>query len=71
MNLEKLIICVDREVKMRKRVYPRQVENKKMSQFNAEYEIKTMEDVSKLLKGLYTPAQMSIGYDIRPTDSQR
>lgn len=39
------IECVDREIRMRRRVYPRWVETGKMTQAKADHEIRTMEDV--------------------------
>ena len=52
-NREKLR-CVQRELKMRKRVYPRWTEKGRMSVSEADYEIRTMEaieeDYSMLVK---------------------
>jgi hypothetical protein len=37
--------CAERELKMRQRVYPRFVENGKMKQWQADYEIKVMQAI--------------------------
>jgi hypothetical protein len=37
--------CIERELKMRRRVYPRWVENEKMTQAQADREIATMEAI--------------------------
>lgn len=50
------IKCIEREIGMRERVYPKWVESKKMSQQKADEEIKTMREVLKtlnLVKDLY------------------
>lgn len=50
------IKCIEREIGMRERVYPRWVESKKMTQQKADEEIKTMREVLKtlnLVKDLY------------------
>lgn len=44
------IKCVERELGMRERVYPRWVQAKKMTQEKADEEIKTMREVLKTLK---------------------
>lgn len=48
-SIEQQIACVKREIGMRERVYPRWVENKKMSQEKADAEISTMKDVLETL----------------------
>lgn len=40
------LACVEREIKMRKRVYPRWVSEGRMSQAKADDEIKTMEAIA-------------------------
>lgn len=47
---EQMIRCVHREIRMRRQVYPRWVEAKKMTQELADTEIKTMEAVMGLLE---------------------
>lgn len=51
-SLELQIKCVEREIGMRKRVYPNWVKVRKMSAEKAEYEIKVMESVLNSLKKL-------------------
>ena len=42
INIDDMIKCVEREIGMRQRVYPRWVEQHKMSQEKADLEIRTM-----------------------------
>ncbi len=49
-ELDTMIACVAREVEMRKRVYPRFVADKKMTQGGADYEIASMNAVLQLLQ---------------------
>lgn len=42
ITFEDMIKCVEREIGMRKKVYPRWVEAKKISQEKADFEIKCM-----------------------------
>ena len=46
------IACIERELKMRQRVYPRWVSTGKMKQASADKEMAAMEAVLKTLKGL-------------------
>lgn len=46
------IKCVEREIAMRKRVYPRWVETGKMKLDQSEYQIAAMEAVLATLKGM-------------------
>jgi hypothetical protein len=48
-SLEALIECVEREISYRKRVYPRRVWKKAMSQDFADQQIRLMEGVLKNL----------------------
>ncbi len=50
MKKAELLACVDREIKMRERVYPRWVEGKRMSQDQANKEIFTMREVRLALE---------------------
>jgi hypothetical protein len=50
--IERQIACVRREVSMRKRVYPRWVQNAKMTQDEADRQIETMEAVQATLEKL-------------------
>jgi hypothetical protein len=46
------VACVERELTMRRRVYPRWVGAGKVSQAKADAEIATMEAVAETLRGL-------------------
>jgi hypothetical protein len=50
INIDDMIKCVEREISMRKRVYPNWVEKKRMSQEKADLEIRTMTAVLDQLK---------------------
>jgi hypothetical protein len=52
IDLARQIACVRREVSMRKRVYPRWVQNAKMTQEEADRQLQTMEAVQATLEGL-------------------
>lgn len=45
-NAEKLR-CIQREIKFRKKVYPRLVEQGRMSLLESDYEMRTMEDIAE------------------------
>ena len=47
-----LLACVNREIKMRRRVYPRWVSEKRMTETNAFAEITKMEIIAELLASL-------------------
>ena len=47
-----MLACAEREVKMRKRVYPRWVEDGRMSEGAAAHQIATMEEIVKTLRPL-------------------
>ncbi len=49
ISLEEMISCVEREIGMRERVYPRWVEQKKMLQTTADQELARMRAVLDLL----------------------
>jgi hypothetical protein len=53
IDLARQIACVRREVSMRKRVYPRWVQNSKMTQEEADRQIATMEAVQATLEQLH------------------
>lgn len=55
ITIEDQIVCVRREIGMRKRVYPRWVENGKMKMDQADREIAVMEAVLKTLEYLRKP----------------
>lgn len=52
ISIDDMIKCVEREIGMRMRVYPRWVEQKKMSIEKADLEIRTMQAVLDKLKKL-------------------
>lgn len=55
ITIEDQIVCVRREIGMRKRVYPRWVENGKMKMDQADREIAVMEAVLTTLEYLRKP----------------
>jgi hypothetical protein len=52
MTLNEMIKEVDREVEMRKKHYPRFVEQGKLSQFDANYRLEVMQWVADTLRDL-------------------
>jgi len=44
------LACIEREIKMRERVYPRWIEAGKLTPVKAAHEIQTMRDVLELLR---------------------
>ena len=52
MDISEQIKCVKREIGMRKRVYPRWVENGNMTQEKAEHELAAMSAVLETLQSL-------------------
>ena len=50
ISIEEQIACAHREIGMRKRVYPRWVENKRMTQAKADAEIAAMEAIKATLE---------------------
>lgn len=52
ITLDEEIASVEREIALRERVYPRWVEQKKMSQEKADYEIAAMRSVAESLHRL-------------------
>ena len=49
------IACIERELTMRRRVYPRLLVAEKMTKETAEHEIETMRAVLKTLKNIAEP----------------
>lgn len=47
-----MLACAEREVKMRKRVYPRWVEDGRMSEGTAAHQLACMEEIVKTLRPL-------------------
>jgi hypothetical protein len=54
-TLQHQILCVEREIAMRRRVYPRWVQAARMTKNAADYELACMEAVLQTLKGLQKP----------------
>jgi hypothetical protein len=52
VSFERQLACIERELKMRRRVYPRLVERGKMSQDKASEEILLIEAVIRTLRQL-------------------
>ena len=52
MSIEDQIACVKREIGMREKVYPRWIEQKRMTQAKADKEIETMKAVLVTLETL-------------------
>ena len=50
LTLDDQIACVEREIELRKRVYPRRVADQKMSPHAARYQIEAMEAVLATLR---------------------
>ena len=50
--MDDMIRCADREVAMRRRVYPRWVEDGRMRQEKADHEIECMEAIAEKLKNI-------------------
>lgn len=59
-NLNVQIICVQREIAMRERVYPRWVEAGKMTQKKADAELETMRAVKDTLQDLLTNKEFEL-----------
>jgi hypothetical protein len=51
-TLSDQIACVEREVRLRERAYPRWVQRRRMTQANADREIRTMRAVLETLQAL-------------------
>lgn len=54
-SLAEQLVCIDREIAMRQRVYPRWIEQGRMSTDKAAREISTMQAVRNTLEGLIKP----------------
>jgi hypothetical protein len=52
ITIDEQLKCVEREIGMRKRVYPRWVEGGRMTQVKADSEMKSMEAVADTLRGI-------------------
>ena len=55
VTLTAQIACIERELRMRRNVYPRWIENRRLTQARADAEIATMEAVLATLQGLVPP----------------
>lgn len=51
-DIMRMVACVEREISMRRRVYPGRVSDKKMSQAKADEEIRTMGEVLGLINAV-------------------
>ena len=58
--LNRQIACVKREVSMRRRVYPRWVENGKMTQRESDRQLEAMEAVQATLQALQDAAALMV-----------
>jgi signal recognition particle subunit SEC65 len=56
-NIYEMLRCAEREVKMRKRVYPRWTEQGRMSVVEAAHEIHVMEQIAEHLRELVEAEQ--------------
>jgi hypothetical protein len=61
-DLEDIVACLDREVRMRKRIYPGRVRHHRMTQAAADREIAIMEQVLKTAQAAL--AANIAGYDL-------
>jgi predicted methyltransferase len=59
-NIYEMLRCADRELKMRKRVYPRLVERERMTVVEADHEIRTMEQIVEHLQKLVDAAEPTL-----------
>lgn len=58
ITVREMVESVDREIMMRKTVYPRMIKEKKMTAEKADYEIRVMEAVRICLKTMPSEAAM-------------
>ena len=65
ITIEQMIACVEREIGMRERVYPRWVEQKKLLQTTADQELARMRAVRDLL--LNVQAELRQGHSVNLT----
>ena len=65
ISLEEMISCIEREIGMRERVYPRWVEQKKLLQATADQELARMRAVRDLL--LNVQAELRQGHSVNLT----
>lgn len=60
MNITQLIASAERELSLRRRVYPRRVAERRMEQRDADHEIKCMEEIAALLKAKANENQLDL-----------
>ncbi len=65
ITIDQMVQCVDREIGMRERVYPRWVEQKKMLQTTADQEMARMRAVRDLLLNVH--AELRQGHSVNLT----
>ena len=61
VSLPEQIKCVEREIAMRRRVYPRWVADKRMTQAKADHELAAMEAVLETLKAALAIERPELG----------
>ena len=61
IDIYEQIKCVEREIAMRERAYPRWVSQGKITQAKADQEINTMKKVRETLKSLILDHQLTLG----------
>lgn len=54
ISIPEQLACVEREIKMRERVYPRCVADKRMTQAKADHELAAMRAVRETLAGTFS-----------------
>jgi predicted methyltransferase len=59
-NVYEMLRCADRELKMRKRVYPRLVERERMTVTEADSEIRNMENIVEHFRKLVENAEPTL-----------
>ena len=69
MDISEQIKCIKREIGMRKRVYPRWVENGNMTKEKAEHELAAMSAVLETLQSL-EPASEDM-FSVKPDRSEK
>lgn len=57
-TIDEQMACVEREIKMRRRVYPRWVQDGRMTQAKADSEVRAMEAVAETLRGIQEKSRL-------------
>ncbi len=58
VTIDEQVACVEREIKMRRRVYPRWTADQRMTQAKADAEIRAMEAVLETLRGIQAGSRL-------------